>query len=773
MSLRLRTRAWLLIALALLAGLFAATRLRIATDIRHFLPVGMDSGLSSISSKLATSPLTRTAIVALRAPAVLEHAEVFADCLDEASSIEWVRRGLDKDAEQATYDLYFPRRFYFAAPPDASLPDAAARLKRSLGGPRGPFIRPLAPKDPLLLYPDFLEGLRGSGSLRIAQGQFVTQDGSTAIFFVRTRGSAFDATAQREFQQQLMSCQRLSDASGDDTELLQSGIGRFALQAEKETKSDVTRVSLASTLAIVATFLLLFGRIRTIVLAFAPAAIGFAFGTAAAAIVAPEIHGISLAFGSALLGVGVDYAIHLMFHLDHARGRTVAEVVRRVRPGLLLGAATTCIGLAGLAMTTFPGMRELAVLGTVGIAGSLAATLVLIPAFVGTLPQRRIRTLWVEQCGRILQKTQRRKAPALIVLAVLVFVGSVGIASLEWSDGLRVLYQQDETLLAQDAEVRELTGAEPLSRMVLAQGSTLQQALERNDKVHEILAAATADGELEGFRSLHPWLPSQAAQQSNLQRLRSEAFAQQLDNALEEAGFVAGAFAPFYEALRSPPAPLVLEDLQGTPFEAIVSPFVIEADEEVVVVTWLRGELSAPLTARLSTVPGVQFFDQRRFLDEAYGQYRAEMVRMLAVGLVAVGLVVLLWYRSVRIAIAAFLPALAGACGALAATAWIDGSANLVHAAALLLVCSIGADYGVFMVEAGDDAQDRAITWASAGASALTTMLSFGLLAMSDNVALASVGRAVVVGVGCALLSSPVSTLLSARKPSSAPERTP
>jgi predicted exporter len=676
--------------------------------------------------------------------------------------VEWVRRGLDSDAEQATYDLYFPRRYYLEAPADADLRAAAANLKRTLGGPQGSFIRPLAPKDPLLLYPGFLEGLRGSRNLRIAQQQFVTEDGSAAIFFVRTTSSAFDSAAQGAFQERLTTC-RDQAPGGASLELLQSGIGRFALQAEARTKADVTRVSTASTVAIIATFLLLFGRVRTILLAFAPAAIGFAFGTAAVALLTPEIHGISLAFGSALLGVGVDYAIHLMFHLDHAGNRSIAEVVRRVRPGLLLGAATTGVGLAGLALTTFPGMRELALLGTVGIAGSLAATLVLIPAFVGNLPQRRIRTAWVQACGRALDHAQRRKGATVVVLGAMVLVGAIGVATLQWSDGLRVLYQQDEALLAEDAEVRELTGAEPLSRMVLARGPDLESALERNDAVHRILGEAQQSGDLEGFRSLHPWLPSQAFQRANLARLRSEAFQAQLAAAFEAEGFVPKAFAPFYEGLDAPVPPLVLGDLQGTPFEAIVSPFVLESDDGFVVVTWLRGELSDALAARLTEQPDIQFFDQQRFLDEAYGHYRAEMVQMLAVGLIAVGLVVLLWYRSARVALAAFLPALAGACGALGAAAWIDTSANLVHAAALLLVCSIGADYGVFMVEARDDAQDRAVTWASAGASALTTILSFGLLAMSDNVALASVGRSVVVGVACALLSSPVSTLLSKR----------
>src|SRR5690606_18996230 len=104
-----------------------------------------------------------------------------------------------------------------------------------------------------------------------------------------------------------------------------------------------------------------------------------------------EVHGLTLAFGSALLGGGVDYAVHLMFHLGHRGDRSVADVVTKVRPGLLLGAATTVVGLGGLALTSFPGMRELALFGSVGVGGSLLVTLVLVPAFGTRLPERRTR----------------------------------------------------------------------------------------------------------------------------------------------------------------------------------------------------------------------------------------------------------------------------------------------------------------------------------------------------------------------------------------------
>jgi predicted exporter len=178
------------------------------------------------------------------------------------------------------------------------------------------------------------------------------------------------------------------------------------------------------------------------------------------------------------------------------------------------------------------------------------------------------------------------------------------------------------------------------------------------------------------------------------------------------------------------------------------------------VITWLRGDVPAALDDELRAIPGVELFDQQEFLDRAYGRYRVEMIHMLALGLAAVAFIILLRYRRWRPAAAAFLPALAGALGVVGVVGWVDGSANLLHAASLLLVCAMGVDYGVFMVESRSNREHDAVTLASCLLAAVTTMLSFGVLAMSDNPALASVGRAVAVGVICALVTTPVTATL-------------
>ena len=76
------------------------------------------------------------------------------------------------------------------------------------------------------------------------------------------------------------------------------------------------------------------------------------------------------------------------------------------------------------------------------------------------------------------------------------------------------------------------------------------------------------------------------------------------------------------------------------------------------------------------------------------------------------------------------------------------------HVMALILVQSIGVDYAVFCAECARD--KRAITMLGVWLSALSTILSFGLLAFSQVAAVHAFGLTMLVGITFAFLLAPL-----------------
>ena len=86
-----------------------------------------------------------------------------------------------------------------------------------------------------------------------------------------------------------------------------------------------------------------------------------------------------------------------------------------------------------------------------------------------------------------------------------------------------------------------------------------------------------------------------------------------------------------------------------------------------------------------------------------------------------------------------------------------------MNVVAVLLVLSMGVDYGIYALEGGASEDEAATTLGSVLLAALTTVLSFGLLGLSDNPALASIGSTVGLGLLFCVLTSPLVLVFSRR----------
>jgi predicted exporter len=116
------------------------------------------------------------------------------------------------------------------------------------------------------------------------------------------------------------------------------------------------------------------------------------------------------------------------------------------------------------------------------------------------------------------------------------------------------------------------------------------------------------------------------------------------------------------------------------------------------------------------------------------------------------------------VALAAFAPAVLAAGASLGALALCGFNIGLLHVVALLLVLSMGVDYGVFLAETRDAPEAFAATVLSVLIACLSTVLAFGLLAMSASPALQAIGLTVGLGVLLSLVLAPAALLIGGRR---------
>ncbi|HEB53794.1 MAG TPA: hypothetical protein ENI87_11130, partial [bacterium] len=678
-----RDRRLLLVGALLLAalGTFVALRIRVATDITHFLPAGADARDVLLARELATGELSRTIVLLVDAPDASTAAAANRDFEGELrarpAAMRHVARlvgGADDAIEDAMWQTYERHGLAFLAPDrdaararlaDDALDRAIATLKRKLSTDMSTLLGKIAPADPLLVLPRLFERVMGArgGGLRLVDGRFLTQDERGGVLFLTTRAATSNATALRPLMRELDAAFRAVARRIDaPLALQQSGAHLFALAAEASIRADIQRVSIGSAVGLTLLFVLLFRSLRLLLLVLPILASGFLAGTSVCLWWFGSVHGLTLAFGAALIGVSVDYGVHFHCHHLHAgRDRPARATLRAVWPGLSLGALTTITGFVALIASGFPGLRQLAVFAVSGIAAAALSTQLFLPGLAapGSRPTKLAMRL-AAGLRRLWFAPHRSRTALLAPLVAVALVIAVGLPRLRWNDGIAGLNRIDPEVAAKDAAVRGRVVRFEQGRLVVATGADEEQALQANERIAAALEELRARGALAGFRSLAPMLPSRATQAAVVSVQRDDpTLWPRLARSLERHQFRPAAFEPFHQRLvEPPPAPLTYDQLAASALAPLVEPFRFTWSGGTGFVTLLRDlHDEAAVRAALAAIPGADLIDIAGSLSGAYGAYRERLLRLWLVGLGGVLLLVWLRHRRLVPTLIAWVPA--------------------------------------------------------------------------------------------------------------------
>jgi len=143
------------------------------------------------------------------------------------------------------------------------------------------------------------------------------------------------------------------------------------------------------------------------------------------ALIYGELNLVSIAFTVLMVGLGVDFAIHLLMHLQSKRqfGLSVPAAFYRVSRGigtaLVLTAPSTALAFLAFVPTKFVGISQLGVIAAIGVTIAFMVATSLLPAIFSYLPNREIlpdKTKLISAPRSLNPKLRRGLAAAVILL---------------------------------------------------------------------------------------------------------------------------------------------------------------------------------------------------------------------------------------------------------------------------------------------------------------------------------------------------------------------
>ena len=379
------TRRGLAVALwvALLAlCVLQIARTRFVADLSSFLPAAPTAEQRLLVDQLRDGALSRVMLLAIEGAdadtrarlsrslaEALAHDPRFAAAGNGAGGANLARdKDFVFDHRYALSPATGPKRYTVAG-----LREAIGETLSLLASPAGMLVKPLFTRDPTGETIAVLEGLRPAQGPRTAGGVWVSRDGARALLLARTAASGADIAAQAEA---LAAAERaFAAASAGAGRLRKARASWPPARAYSRVRSraliehDVVRFSLLSTAIVAALLIVVYRSVTALVLGLVPVVSGALVGIAAVSLGFGVVHGITLGFGTTLIGEAVDYAvIYLFVQAGRAERAGDAQWLAGFWPTVRLGVLTSIAGFSALLFSGLPGLAQLGLYSIAGLA---------------------------------------------------------------------------------------------------------------------------------------------------------------------------------------------------------------------------------------------------------------------------------------------------------------------------------------------------------------------------------------------------------------------
>jgi len=746
--------AWMVLLLSALAVAGASMLAGdwLDTDISHLLPSEHQDPLIEQALARDRSDVSGELLVLLRGndPDARQAARTVYGLLQESGEVMPARSGSSEaflaSLRSYRHGLVTPERFQALdeAPRQTFLSGVQRRLARPSPSAGASFS-----EDPAGLFSEFIAELPPPyPGFRLRDGLWHRQHDGRDLWLMplTLSGQAFQRETQEQVLPLLDQARAKARAECPECDFMATGPVLFAADQESIARSEIMLLSTLSLGGILILILFAFGRFRPLLMGSLALLTGVTVAAATSFLLFGRLHAITLVAGTTLLGIAIDYVFKYLVHRTEAgpaRGGG-EQVVLKLRRPLALGVMSSLLCLGVLAVSPFPVMRELAVFSGAGLAGAWLTVVLLFP-YLDRRGGGRLNpslTAWV---NRPVAGFARLGGWRWLLPLVCLPLGLIAFLMMPGSDDLRAFQADLPERLAADQRLRQLSGTDFPSGFFLIQGADAASVLERESRLLSQLDAVDGDRRALALSRIVP----PATRQSDSHALIGKALNDpELGQTMRDMGVAAATLARMREAWAAAEGDwLYPSDLQGGPLGPMVDNLWIDAETGMASLVVPPGGLSLPPES--DWPEGVRYLQPLELMNDNLSHQRQQASRwILLAAVIGIPLLFMALLGPARGFQAALAPL--SALSLTLAFLWLSGiGLNTFVLMGVILGLGVGADYAAFL---SAEADVSAVGVTGIALAAVTTLLAFGLLGLSQVPALGQFGLTVVVGIIAAWL---------------------
>ncbi|NOH78737.1 MMPL family transporter [Vibrio sp. RE86] len=750
--------AWLVVVVVFLVMLtqqwLGSTRSPIETNILKLLPTNQQNPVAEQAFEAVSNNLSDKVVFVLsssNSDNTYAAAGDFEQSLSDTGLFSDVIGQVDATQQQEWASYYFSHRFQqltdeqrqrLSTQPQVQTQHVIQSIYNPFSGVTGNELS----SDPFLIFRDYLAQLTQlNNAFTLKNGYLVTEyNGQDHLLVTATlKESPYSLAAQQGVSKIRDIEAKLSENYQVDT--IHTGVLFYAEFGTQSAKQEISTIGLFSLLGVVVLILAVFRSAAPLSLALLSISIGLLAALAVTTWVFGRVHLFSLVFGASLIGVSIDYAFHyLTERLAAGEKWDSKKGLQHIFAAITMGLVTSLIGYLGMMITPFPGLQQLALFSSIGLIAAYVTVVAWYPVLARKPSSNRPipgKNMWNAWLSLWAKPSTRIALPVLCLIAA-----GYPLANLHYDDDIRQLQAMPESLKQQEQFIALLSGVESSQQMLVVTANDDQSLLEKLQQLTPKLDQWQQTDVITGYQSLTQYISSVARQEADHKLI--EHLYQSQSTALSQA-----------LQLHQPPVfeqdfkPVSLQEyLANSVSEPVRFLYIGQIDDQVAGVISLRGLSDSDVVKNfVQTDSQLSYLNKAEEISVLFAQYRIKVMELLGLALLVIATLLTKrygWKHTVYILLPSLIACLAG----LAAASAVGSTLNLFNLLALILIIGIGIDYTLFFAEKARSLS----TLLAITLSALTTLLSFGLLSLSQTHAIHSFGITVLSGIFVAWLLSPL-----------------
>lgn len=422
-----------------------------------------------------------------------------------------------------------------------------------------------------------------------------------------------------------------------------------------------------------------------------------------------ELSIFTLAFGSAISSISVDYLFHNYFHLQYLK--------KELNKTIFIAFFTTALGFVFLQFVSFPLISQLSIFALVSLSFSYFQFTFIYPLFKFTPKDKRVNIDFLSKTKSFLPNNS---VFLLSVLSIL-YAGS----TIKFDYDLKNLDYDNQALKSKQTIIQDN----------VPQKTTL--LLEANTVDALVTLAHSIQKDIPSLNALSKLALTQAQVKKKKERIKNYDFDRLkhlIDTQSKKLGFKEGYFAKSYDFVKDIPTNygVDLETFRKMGYE------IIRKNKKF----YTLATLNSSDLSHLKLQKGISVIQAQALLKDTTIKMFSNLLLYLGLAFVSMLLIIFYTVRHKSILALNFIvfPV------AMILMYLSFSSINIMHLFSIIIIIVAGVDYGIYMAKEGSE-KNSIRTTEAIFYSLLTSFSGFGILILSSIGAIHSIGIVISIGI--------------------------